>query len=110
MKSARTFFEFDDALTGPLHGFTGAHDYYERSSSIHFLDQVRVPTLLMSAWDDPFLPQNVLASVRNIAQRSSHLSTDFTNSGGHVGWVAGQLWSQRYHMESRMVNWLADGS
>src|ERR1017187_7547360 len=90
LRAVRTFFDFDDLLTGPVHGFTGAHDYYQRSSSIHFLDDVRVPTLLMSAWNDPFLPQSVLANVRNIARRNQHLFVEFSLTGGHVGWVAGQ--------------------
>ncbi len=109
LRAARTFFEFDDLLTGPVHGFAGAHDYYERSSSIHFLDDVRVPTLLMSSWDDPFLPKSVLETVRKIAGGNPHLFTEFPQSGGHVGWVAGQPWAQRYFMEGRVVNWLAAG-
>jgi hypothetical protein len=109
LRAARTFFEFDDALTGPVHGFDGAHDYYRRSSSIHFLDDIRVPTLLMSAWDDPFLPPSVLVAVRNIARRNQHLFVEFPLTGGHVGWVAGPPWSQRYHMESRVVEWLSTG-
>ncbi len=106
LRAARTFFEFDDLLTGPVHGFSGAHDYYTRSSSIHFLDRVRVPTLLMSAWNDPFLPQSVLTTVRSIATRNQQLFIDFSMTGGHVGWVAGRPWSQRYFMEERVVNWL----
>jgi hypothetical protein len=107
LRAARTFFEFDDVLTGPLHGFAGAHDYYRKSSSIQFLDEVRVPTLLMSAWNDPFLPQDVLAAVRNIARRNQYLFVEFPLTGGHVGWVAGQPWAQRYYMESRVVEWLS---
>lgn len=107
LQSARTFFEFDDVLTGPLHGFAGAHDYYRQSSSIHFLDDIRVPTLLLSAWNDPFLPQQVLVAVRNIARRNQYLFVEFPLTGGHVGWVAGQPWSQRYYMESRVVEWLS---
>jgi uncharacterized protein len=109
LRAARTFFEFDDQLTGPVHGFAGAHDYYQRSSSIHFLDDVRVPTLLMSAWNDPFLPQSVLVAVRNIARRNQHLFVEFPLAGGHVGWVAGQPWSPQYYMEGRVIEWLATG-
>lgn len=109
LREAKTFFEFDDLLTGPVHGFTGAHDYYERSSSIYFLDDVRVPTLLLSAWDDPFLPKSVLKAVRNIARRNKHLFVEFSHTGGHVGWVAGQPWAQRYFMEVRVMDWLATG-
>jgi predicted alpha/beta-fold hydrolase len=110
LRAARTFFEFDDLLTGPVHGFTGAHDYYERSSSIHFLDRVAVPTLLMSAWNDPFLPQSVLTAVRSTAAQNPHLFVEFSATGGHVGWVAGQPWSQRYFMEQRVVEWLDSGN
>jgi predicted alpha/beta-fold hydrolase len=109
LRAARSFFEFDDLLTGPVHGFAGAHDYYRRSSSIHFLDDVRVPTLLMSAWNDPFLPQSVLEDVRNIARRNQHLFVEFSLTGGHVGWVTGQPWAQEYYMENRVVEWLATG-
>jgi len=107
--AARTFWEFDDVLTGPVHGFAGAHDYYSRSSSIAFIDKIRVPTLLMSSWDDPFLPQAVLERVRDIAAKNRHLHIEFTRGGGHVGWVAGSPWSQHYHMEEHVVEWLDTG-
>jgi predicted alpha/beta-fold hydrolase len=110
LRAARTFFDFDDLLTGPVHGFSGAHDYYTRSSSIHFLDAVRVPTLLMSAWNDPFLPQSVLTAVCSIAKRNQRLFVDFSATGGHVGWVSGQPLSQRYFMEERVVDWLHMGN
>ncbi len=107
VRAARTFFEFDDLLTGPVHGFAGAHDYYERSSAIHFVERVRIPTLLMNAWNDPFLPRSVLQSVREIAKRNPALFVEFSATGGHVGWVAGQPWSQRYYMEERVIAWLS---
>jgi uncharacterized protein len=107
LRRVRTFFEFDDVLTGPVHGFSGAHDYYERSSSIHYLEEIRIPTLLMSAWDDPFLPRDVLATVRNIARDNQYLFVEFPLTGGHVGWVSGQPWSQRYYMEGRVIRWLS---
>ena len=109
LRRARTFFEFDDLLTGPVHGFSGAHDYYARSSSIHFLEKVAIPTLLISAWNDPFLPQSVLTEVRKIATRNFRLHIEFPLTGGHVGWVAGQPWSQRYYMEERVVDWFRTG-
>lgn len=105
--SARSFWDFDDVLTGPVHGFAGAHDYYSRSSSIGFIDRVMVPTLLMSSWDDPFLPRRVLERVRDMASANPYLHVDFTRKGGHVGWVAGSPRNQHYHMEERVLEWLA---
>lgn len=106
--SARTIWEFDDAFTAPVHGFADAGDYYRRSSSIHFLRHIAVPTLLLSAVDDPFLPPSVLDKVHELAAVNSMLDIDFTSHGGHVGWVAGQPWSPRYEMERRVADWLAD--
>ncbi len=110
LRSARTFWEFDDVFTGPVHGFAGAADYYTRSSSLHFLPQITVPTLLYSAVNDPFLPPVVLDRVREIARRNSALHLDFTPTGGHVGWVAGPPWAPNYHMESRVVHWFETGA
>lgn len=102
---AQTFWEFDDAFTGPVHGFADAGDYYTRSSSIHFLSRVRVPTLLHAAEDDPFIPPVVLERVRQAAAANPAFTVDFTGKGGHVGWVAGPPWAPEYPMERRVVGW-----
>jgi predicted alpha/beta-fold hydrolase len=102
---ARSFWDFDDAVTAPVHGFAGADDYYERASSLPFLPQVTVPTLLFSAIDDPFLPARVLERVRAAAAANSNLEVDFTPKGGHVGWVSGPPWAPRYYMEERVLRW-----
>lgn len=103
---ARTLREFDDRFTAPVHGFQGADDYYARSSSIHFLSRIGVPTLLLSAADDPFLPPIVLDHVRRIAQSNPRLEVQFTARGGHVGWVMGSPWSAQYYLDSRVPDWL----
>jgi predicted alpha/beta-fold hydrolase len=87
--AARTLYEFDDVVTAPVHGFAGADDYYAQSSSIGFLTRIRVPTLLLSAFDDPFLPPDVLEDVEQIASTNHLLETDFPRIGGHVGFVSG---------------------
>ena len=106
LDAARTFWEFDDVFTGPVHGFAGAEDYYARSSSIHFVPNIKVPTLLYSAVNDPFLPPVVLERVRVVARSNAALTIEFTPEGGHVGWVAGPPWAPTYHMEGRVMNWL----
>ena len=60
MRRTRTFWEFDDAATAPLHGFRDADEYYTRSSSIHFLGRIKTPTLAVNAEDDPLLPADAL--------------------------------------------------
>ena len=102
---ARTFRQFDDAATGPLHGFTGADDYYTRSSSIRFLDKITTPALCLSAEDDPFLPRGVLP--RAIEAASSAVEIRVTPCGGHTGFIAGALpWRCRYWAEELIVRWL----
>lgn len=96
---ARSFHDYDDAATAPLHGFASAVDYYARSSSIHFLPRITVPTLCVSAADDPFLPRAVLDLVAQRAPKNVELRV--TATGGHVGFVAGahprraEYWAER---------------
>jgi predicted alpha/beta-fold hydrolase len=105
VKRARTFREFDDAATGPLHGFTGADDYYARSSSIRFLDRITTPVLCVSAEDDPFLPPEVLTRAQQVASPSIEFIV--TKTGGHVGFVGGSLpWRCEYWAEELVISWL----
>lgn len=104
---ARTFWEFDDAFTAPVHGYAGADDYYTRASSLRFLGDVAAPTLLLSAVNDPFLPARVLDEVRAAAAANRALTPEFTADGGHVGWVSGSPLEPVYHMEARVTEWLA---
>ena len=89
VESARTLYAFDDAVTAPVHGFADADDYYSRSSSLGFLSEIRVPTFLLSAIDDPFLPPDVLHAVERVAADNSKIELEFVQKGGHVGFIAG---------------------
>jgi len=105
---ARTLVEFDDAVTAPVHGFLDAHDYYSRSSSLNWLSGIRVPTFLLSAVDDPFLPAAVLDEVREVARANACLTLEFTPNGGHVGFVGGRWpWHPIYYAERRASEFLA---
>lgn len=108
LDSVVTMWEFDDRFTAPLHGFRDAADYYERSSSIRFLERIRRPTLLLSARDDPFYPREVLRDVEEISGANQFLTTEFHERGGHVGFVGGTPWRPRYYVESRVASFLAD--
>jgi predicted alpha/beta-fold hydrolase len=103
LERVRTIYEFDDAVTAPVHGFADARDYYARSSAIGFLDRVRVPTLLLSSFDDPFLPGTVLQRVRHVATGNPALTLAFTARGGHVGFISGRFpWRPVYYAERRV--------
>jgi hypothetical protein len=107
LERARTLFEFDDVVTAPVHGFQDASDYYRRSSSLRYLKCIRRPTLLLSAFDDPFLPPEVLREVEDIARATPHLTAEFHQRGGHVGFISGRApWAPRYYAEERVLEYL----
>ncbi len=104
----QSLWEFDDVVTAPVHGFNDAGDYYHRSSSLRFLPGIRRPTLLLSAFDDPFLPPAVLDDVRAIATGNPALEPEFVSRGGHAGFVGGVVpWRAEYYAERRMMDFLA---
>jgi predicted alpha/beta-fold hydrolase len=108
LRNARTMFDFDNVFTAPVHGFSGADDYYSRSSSMAWLDRISIKTLLLSAIDDPFLPAQVLSEVRKVAAMNSNLHIEFTSHGGHVGFVAGHNpLRPTYYLEQRAGDFLA---
>jgi uncharacterized protein len=107
LRAARTLTDFDDAVTAPVHGFASARDYYTRSSARHFLGGIRRPTLLLSAYDDPFLPREVLDDVAKVASKNGFLTVEFHPHGGHVGFVAGRVpWRPVYYAEERVLEYL----
>jgi predicted alpha/beta-fold hydrolase len=86
MLAARTLREFDDAVTAPLHGFRDCDDYWTRASAKPALGRIRVPTLLLNARNDPFLPHRALPAPRELP---GAVRCDFSDEGGHVGFVTG---------------------
>lgn len=105
IRAARSFREFDDAATAPIHGFAGAADYYTRSSAAAFLPYIRVPTLLLHAEDDPFQPA---AAFPYYAVRANpSIQSVVTRRGGHVGFIEGPPWAPRFWAERTAAAYLA---
>lgn len=105
IRRCRTIVGFDDIATAPLHGFRDAWDYYARSSCGQFLSAIRVPTLLLSATDDPYIPAGCFP--HDAAAESKYLVPLLTRKGGHQGFVAGGLFEPpRYWAEEIVVNFL----
>ena len=84
IRSARTLRQFDDVVTAPLHGFQGADDYYAHSSSGQYLQGITVPTLLLHARNDPFLPPQ---AIPHAAALPSQVRLELSGQGGHAGFV-----------------------
>ncbi|HEX6694464.1 MAG TPA: alpha/beta fold hydrolase [Longimicrobiales bacterium] len=104
-RAARSFRAFDDAATAPLHGFSSAQDYYDRSSSSGYIGHIRTPTLLIHSLDDPFLPAASFPAAA--ASSNPCISTLVTASGGHVGFIEGPPWRPGFWAEGRAAAFLA---
>ena len=97
----RTFRQFDDRYTAPLHGFVDAQDYWDQCGSLRFLADIRVPALLVNAADDPFLAGRCFP--RDEAEANDAFFLEVPPHGGHVGFVTRD---QTYWSESRAVQFL----
>jgi predicted alpha/beta-fold hydrolase len=103
--SSRTIWEFDERVTAPLHGFESAEDYYARSSSAGFLAGVRVPTLMLHAEDDPFLPLDSIPRAQAEGNRALRLVLHAR--GGHVGFLEGSPWRPVFWADVESARFLA---
>jgi predicted alpha/beta-fold hydrolase len=103
--TCRTIWEFDELVTAPLNGFVNAGDYYTRSSSIGFLERVRVRTLMLHAEDDPFLPHARVP--RAEASRNPALQLVVHTRGGHVGFLEGTPRRPRFWADEEAARFLA---
>lgn len=92
----KSLIEFDDNYTAPIHGFQNALDYYTKCSSVHFLKNIQVPTLLINAQNDPFLSESCFPE----DALGGHVFVKFEKPefGGHVGFSQfnenGLYWSE----------------
>lgn len=86
LRGVRTVRAFDEALTAPHHGFRDADDYYYRASSLRVVDRIAVPTLILSADDDPFVPPEQFRS--DELDVNPAISITVTRGGGHCGFYA----------------------
>ncbi len=78
--------DFDEYYTAPHFGFLSAEDYYHRASAMRVVDRIRVPALVISAEDDPFVPPAPFRSAAVAA--NPHITLALTRHGGHCGFIA----------------------
>jgi predicted alpha/beta-fold hydrolase len=103
-RRARTFAEYDRAVTAPLNGFADEVDYWMRASSGPYLPRIRRPTLLISAIDDPLVPA---ASLPDVSGLPDGVIAEFVDRGGHVGFIEGRWpWRARSWAERRAMEFL----
>jgi uncharacterized protein len=106
LRAVRTLEEFDDLVTGPVHGFKDADEYWAKSSSAQFLPRIRRPTLLINAKDDPFLPADAIPA--QAVAENRYLRGEFPEHGGHLGFLMGSPWAPVNWAEERAAEFLAE--
>ncbi|BBH52016.1 hydrolase [Fluviispira sanaruensis] len=99
--SIKNFWEFDDKITARIHGFKGAKDYYNKSSSRQYLSLIKHNTLIIHSLDDPFMSA---ACVPHQTELSQSIQLELTSHGGHVGFISWHsLLIPMYWLEARII-------
>ena len=86
LKKCTSIYDFDNLVTAPLHGFRDTDEYWRLSSSKQWLGHIQVPTLVINARNDPFMPASVLPSQQDV---SPAVTLEFPQEGGHAGFIQG---------------------
>ncbi|HEX8751288.1 MAG TPA: alpha/beta fold hydrolase [Nitrospira sp.] len=94
--------EFDDRYTAPDGGYRSAADYYDRAGAHHVLGSIAVPTTIITAQDDPFIPYSMFTTP--MIQRNSYIRLIAPTHGGHCGFFqTRQVDEDRYWVENRII-------
>jgi predicted alpha/beta-fold hydrolase len=102
LDAVKTVREFDDTYTAPYFGFRNAEDYYHRASAMRVIDRIRVPALIITAEDDPFVPPEPFHDPK--VTGNAHIDLRISQHGGHCGFVGPQAAnSDGYWAEDRIV-------
>jgi predicted alpha/beta-fold hydrolase len=103
LRGVRSIHDFDDLVTAPLHGFRDVMDYWTRASSKPWLKEITLPTLILNATNDPFVPGTSLPGPQDV---SAAVTLDQPATGGHVGFVGGGFPGSLRGFTSRILNFL----
>lgn len=104
LNALKTFWDFDNHVTAPLHAFTDVHSYYKEVSSKQYLKRINTPTLIIHALDDPFIPVQAVPLLDDL---SSSVTLELSQTGGHVGFIRGNVPGKPiYWLDERIPNYL----
>ncbi|MGD8476417.1 MAG: hydrolase [Burkholderiales bacterium] len=108
VRSASTLRAFDDAFTAPVHGFKSVDDYWSTASTKAELGKIAVPTLIVHARNDPFLPGQFLPEqvLRESGEQNPSIECEFPDQGGHVGFVSGAFPGNLSWLPKRVLGYL----
>lgn len=103
LQQVSTLRDFDNHFTAPLHGFRDVDDYWQRASSRPWLRHVQLPTLLLQARNDPFMPASAQPSA---AELGTHVELQLLEQGGHAGFVSGRFPGHVNWLPQHVCQWL----
>lgn len=103
LMQAKDLYEFDNIFTAPLHGFKSTEDYWARASSKPHLRDIQIPTLVLNARNDPFVPAGSLPSQ---AEAGTFVTLWQPSHGGHVGFAKGRIPGHVQTMPNAVGGWL----
>jgi len=95
---------FDEQYTAPFHGFDGASDYYHRASAMRVLDRIRIPALILTAEDDPFVPGDQFRSAA--VRDNAFITVRIEPHGGHCGFISRHTGPAQYWAEASAAQFL----
>jgi len=101
--AARTLYDFDNVFTAPLHGFRDTDDYWLRGSAKPHLHRIRIPTLVLNARNDPFVPAHCLP---NAAEVGRFVTLWQPRHGGHVGFPGGRWPGHVLTLPEHVMGWV----
>ncbi len=102
----RTVREFDDEITAPYFGYEDAEEYYQVAGAKKVIGQVRVPMLVITAQDDPFVPYESFLRAR--VEENSRVEFVAPEHGGHCGFISRWSGAERFWAEERIVEWVGE--
>jgi len=102
----KNFYDFDNLYTAPAHGFIDAYDYWKKNSSKQFIPNIKIPTLLITAGDDPFLSDSCIPTLE--AKNNDNFSLEITKYGGHVGFNSNFSNENGLWLENRIAQFLQE--
>jgi len=106
-RHVKTLYDFDHIFTAPLHGFDGADHYYQQCSSMHFVENINIPTLIVHALNDPIVPYSSLPL--DLVSSLPNVGFEITKHGGHCGFRPSFLSNGNYWSENRALEFIVSG-
>ena len=101
LNKCSTIYDFDNIVTAPLHGFRNTDEYWHYSSSKQWLPHIRIPTLIINARNDPFMPAHVLPTLQEV---SVTVQLEFPEQGGHAGFMQGPFPGKLAWLPHRIIS------